>query len=288
MTSPDDLTHEMPTADGKANALLKPDVPNVARMWDYYLGGTDNTQADRDAARVVLGAAPDVPLAALENREFLRHAVQFLVEDEGICQFIDIGPGLPTQGNVHQLARRYRPDARVAYVDNDPVVLDRGRAHLDQVPGVTLTSGDLRRPEAILADPQLREIIDFTQPVGLCMTLVLHFITDADDPYGIVARLRDALPAGSYLVISHVTGDDHEEDALRQVSGTYDRASAPLVMRSRAEFLRFFDGFELAGPGVVFVSQWRPATSYYAEGGTRWAYAGVGRKAGPRGNTGAA
>ena len=278
----------MPAGGGDAGAVPDPATPNVARMWDYYLGGTENTDADRDAARLVLSIAPDVPLAALENREFLRHAVRFLAEEAGIAQFIDIGPGLPTQGNVHQLARKYRSDARVVYVDNDPVVLERGRAHLDQVPGVTLTGGDLRDPGSILANPGLRELIDFARPVGLCMTLVLHFITDAEDAHAIVARLRAGLSAGSYLVISHVTGDDHDEDAPRQVSSVYDRASAPLVMRSRAEFLRFFDGCELAEPGVVYLSQWRPATSYYADGGTRWAYAGVGRLAGHRHDAGAA
>ncbi|HEY5989441.1 MAG TPA: SAM-dependent methyltransferase, partial [Streptosporangiaceae bacterium] len=168
-------------------------IPNVARMWDYYLGGKDNHEVDRDAARIVLGAAPDVPLAALENREFLKHAVRFLVEEADIAQFIDIGPGLPTQGNVHQLAQKYNSEARVVYVDNDPVVLARGRAHVSGISGVTLIEGDLRNPDSILRNSELHALIDFTQPVALCMTLVLHFIPEEDDPYGIVAQLRDAL-----------------------------------------------------------------------------------------------
>lgn len=289
MTSPGDREQARPARAG-GTAVSDPGTPNAARMWDYFLGGTDNTEADRDAARLMLDTAPDVPLAVLENREFLRHAVRVLAGDARIGQFIDIGSGLPTQGNVHQLARAHHAGARVVYVDNDPVVLARGRAHLKQVPGVRLIDGDLRSPGSILASPGLRELIDFSQPVALCMTLVLHVITDAEDAHAILARLRAGLPAGSYLVISHMTGDDHDEEALRQVQGMDHgaTASAPLVLRSRAEFARFFDGCELAGPGVAYLAQWRPATSTSAGGGTRWAYAGVGRLAGNRHDAGAA
>lgn len=253
-------------------------VPNVARMWDYYLGGSENTEADREAARLVLGAAPDVPLAALENREFLKHAIRFLVAEAGISQFIDIGPGLPTRGNVHQLASHHDKHARVVYVDNDPVVLARGRAHIADIPDVTLMDGDLRDPDGILGHPELGRLIDFSRPAALCLTLLLHFIRDEEDPYGSVARLCDALCPGSYLVISHVTGEDRDEAALGQIAGVYDQATAPLVMRTKEEVARFFSGFELIEPGIVFLSQWRPVTEYYAGGGTRWAYAGVGRK----------
>lgn len=157
-------------------------VANVARMWDYYLGGSENSEADREAARLVLGTAPDVPLAALENREFLKHAVRFLFAEAGISQFIDIGPGLPTQGNIHQLVRQHDPHAHVAYVDNDPVVLARGRAHLADIPGVVLIAGDLRDPVGVLDHPELREVIDFSRPAALFMTLVLHSIRNEDDP----------------------------------------------------------------------------------------------------------
>jgi hypothetical protein len=254
-------------------------VANVARMWDYYLGGSKNTEADREAARLVLGAAPDVPLAALENREFLKHAARFLVAEAGISQFIDIGPGLPTQGNIHYLVRQYDEHAHVAYIDNDPVVLAHGRSHLDDIPGVDLIAGDLRDPGGILDSLELRETIDFSRPVALCMTLVLHFIRDQDDPYGSVAKLRDALCPGSYLVISHVTGENRDHAALGQIADVYDQATAPLVMRTREQIERFFSGFDLVEPGLVFLSQWRPVTEYYVGGGTRWAYAGVGRKA---------
>jgi hypothetical protein len=253
-------------------------IPNVAGMWDYYLGGNENTDADREAARLVLGAAPDVPLAALENREFLKHAVRFLAAESGICQFIDIGPGLPTRGNVHQLARGHNPHPRVAYVDNDPAVLTRGSVYLDGLADVILIPGDLRDPGGILGHPELRRVIDFSQPIALSMTLLLHFVRDEEDPYGCVARLCDALCPGSYLVISHVTRENRDEAALGQIAGAYDQATAPMVMRTKDQVKRFFAGFEIVEPGIVFLSQWRPSTEYYAGGGTRWVYAGVGRK----------
>jgi hypothetical protein len=254
-------------------------TPSVARMYDYYLGGKDNYAADREAARLVLGAAPDVPLAALENREFLKRAMQYLAAERGISQFVDIGPGLPTQGNIHQLAQRHNPGAKVAYVDNDASVLVHSRALLDGVPGVTLLPGDLREPEAILAAPDLTAVIDFSRPVALLMTLVLHFVPPADDPYGLVAAYRDALCPGSFLVLSHVTGDDREPGMLGGVDA-YENASAPLNLRTRSQVQEFFNGFNLIDPGVVFLSQWRPTGEYHAQGGTRWAYCGVGEKPG--------
>ena len=164
------------------------------------------------------------------------------------------------------------------YVDNDPVVLARGRAYLDGLADVILIPGDLRDPGGILGHPELRRIIDFSQPAALSMTLLLHFVRDEEDPYGCVARLCDALCPGSCLVISHVTRENRDEAALGQIAGAYDRATAPMVMRTKDEVERFFAGFEMVEPGIVFLSQWRPSTEYYAGGGTRWVYAGVGRK----------
>ena len=267
------------TASASATAdLWNTSTPNVARIYDYYLGGKDNYAPDREAARKVLGHAPDVPLAALENREFLRRAIQFLIEEAGIRQFIDIGPGLPTQGSVHEIAWRHDPQALVAYVDNDPVVLAHGRAILQAASRVRIVEGDVRRPEGILASVELRELIDLSRPVGLCMSLVLHFVTEDEDPYGCLATLRDALAPGSYLVLTHVTGDERDVGTVSEITAVYDTATAPLIPRSRAQVTRLFDGFELVEPGVVFSSQWRPTGEYYARGGTRWAYAGVGRK----------
>lgn len=253
-------------------------TPNIARIYDYYLGGKDNYAPDREAARQVLAIAPDIPLAALENREFLRRAIQFLIAEHDITQFIDIGPGLPTQGNVHQLAKRCDPQARIAYVDNDPVVLTHGRALLHHTAGVTIIGGDLREPDAILADPRLLALIDLARPVALCLSLILQFIPGTDDPHGAVARLRDALCPGSWLAVTHVTGDERDMTTMDTITGIYDEATAPLIPRSRAEVSRFFDGFELAEPGLVFLSQWQPTTEHFARGGQRWAYAGVGRK----------
>jgi len=253
-------------------------TPNVARMYDYCLGGKENYAQDREAARLVLGAAPDLPLAALENREFLKRALHFLVTEAHLSQFIDIGPGLPTQGNVHQIVRQYDPAAHVVYADNDPVVLAHGRSLLQQLPGVSIIQGDIRRPEAVMADPELRALIDCSRPVGLCLSLILHFMTDAEDPYRSVARLRDVLCPGSYLVLTHVTGDERDIGTISQVTTVYHDATAPLVPRPRDAVTKLFDGFELVEPGVVFTSQWRPTAEYYAAGGTRWAYAGVGRK----------
>lgn len=252
--------------------------PNVARMYDYYLGGKYNYPADREAARLVLGAAPDVPLAALENREFLKRATRFLMRDRSIRQFVDVGPGLPTQSNMYQLARQYDPGAHVVYVDNDVVVLTHSRSLLHGVPGATVIAGDLREPAPILADPELRELIDFSQPIALCMTLVLHFLPPDDDPYGVVARFRDALCPGSFLVLSHVTGDGREPGALTDIDDVYGNANAPLIMRTRDQVTAFFNGFELIEPGVVFLSQWRPSGEYHAQGGTRWGLCGVGKK----------
>jgi len=261
-------------------------APNVARMYDFYLRGKDNFQADREAALKVLAAAPEVPRAALENREFLKRALRFLIEEAGIRQFIDIGPGLPTQSNVHHIAQQLSPDCRVVYIDNDPVVVAHGRAHLaNNNPNVIMIDGDLREPDHLLADPALNQLIDTNKPVGLLLTLVLHFIPDEQDPSGVVAAYRDWLLPGSYLVISHVTSDGRDREVLSQVTDTYRQATAPLVMRSRTEVTKFFTGFDLASPGVVYLTQWRPilleaSFSHPGNGGTRWAYAGMGRKLG--------
>jgi S-adenosyl methyltransferase len=251
---------------------------NTRRVCEYLLGGKDNYAADREVARRVLGAAPDVPLAALENREFLRRVVPFLVNEHGVGQFVDIGPGLPTQGNVHQLARQHDPGARVVYADNDATVLAHGKALLHHVPGVGIIPGDLREPERILSHPELIGLIDFSRPVVFFMTLVLHFVALEDDPYGAVATLKSALCPGSFLVLSHVTGDDRDPGTLTEVDDAYSNASAPMIMRTRGQVADFFDGFSLVEPGIVFLSQWRPTGEYFAQGGTKWAYCGVGKK----------
>jgi SAM-dependent methyltransferase len=254
--------------------------PNVARMLDYYMGGKDNFAADREAARYVLAAAPDMPFAVRENRGFLVRAIRFLADHVGIAQFIDIGPRLPTGTNVHHIAHRFRPGARVAYVDNDPMVLSHGRARLARHPSVTLIEGDLREPGKILADPQLRALIDLGQPAGLCLTLVLQHLRDADHPRALVAELVDGLAPGSYLVLSHVTGDGKSARLRNRIASIYDQASAPLVMRSRDEVSSFLTGCALVPPGLVYVAQWQrqEGTTVLRSGGTRWMHGGVGMK----------
>ncbi|MGE5288469.1 MAG: SAM-dependent methyltransferase [Micromonosporaceae bacterium] len=256
--------------------------PNVARMFDCYLGGKDNFAADRNAAQQVLAVAPDVPRAAKEHRAFLTRAIQFLATETGIGQFIDIGPGLPTGHNVHDLAHRYDKTARVCYVDNDPGVLIHGHALLAGThPGVTMIEGDLREPEKILANRELRHLIDLSQPVALCLTLVLQFVPDSDGPHDLIARLLEPLARGSYLIVSHVTRDAKDPEAVTQVTQAYEKASAPLVMRSRDEIKRFFGECALVPPEVVYLTQWYRCvtpTPVLGDGGTRWAYAGVGMK----------
>ena len=256
--------------------------PNVARMYDYYMRGKDNFAADREAADKVLTVAPDVPHAARENHRFLTRAIQFLTGEAGIGQFIDIGPGQPAQANLHHIVHRFDRTARVAYIDNDPAAVPHRRALLaGHQPAVTTTDGDLRDPGTILTHPDLRRLIHLDEPVALCMTRVLHFIPDSQEPHECVARLLDGLAPGSYLVLSHVTGDGRDDGIVKQITATYDEATAPLVMRGRDEVRRFFGECALVPPGVVYLTQWYrhlTAEPVLGDGGTRWAYAGVGIK----------
>jgi S-adenosyl methyltransferase len=251
-------------------------------MFDYYQGGKDHLAADRNAAAKVLTTAPDIPRAAREHRGFLTRAIHFLATEAKIGQFVDIGPGLPTGHNVHNLARRYDTTARVCYVDNDPRVLTHGHALLAGTrPGVTMIEGDLRQPGKIPANPGLCALIDPGKPAGLCPTLVLHFIPDSEHPHEIIAELLEPLARGSYLIVSHVTGAAKDPTAIEQITQVYDQANAPLVMRSHAEIKRFFGECALVPPGVVHLTQWHryaPSTTALDGGGTRWAYAGVGMK----------
>nr|WP_279433602.1 SAM-dependent methyltransferase [Actinomadura sp. KC345] len=258
---------------------MDPHTPNVPRMYDYLLGGKDNYAADREAVDEVVQHAPDTPFLARENRAFLRRAVRFLAES-GIRQFIDIGSGLPTQGNVHEIAHQTAPEARVVYVDREPVVLAHGRALLANTPEVTVIQGDARRPGDILADPELNRLIDFDQPVAVLMLAVLHFIGDEDDPSAIVARFRDAMAPGSHLVISHVTGDFDTDSRVRDAGAVYEKATYQITLRSRAYVTGLFDGFEFVDPGLTTLSMWRPdlGATMPPRADRQWCYAGVGRR----------
>ncbi|GII57386.1 hypothetical protein Pth03_57750 [Planotetraspora thailandica] len=255
-----------------------PTTPNVARLYDYYLGGKDNFAADREAAERILSVAPELRLAARENRAFLGRAVRFLAR-QGITQFLDIGTGLPTQGNVHEVASEVVEDARVVYVDKDPVVLGHARALLAEADGHTVVvEGDLRRPEDILENEDVVKAIDFGRPVGLLLVAIMHFIREEDDPARIVATLRDALPPGSYFVMSHGTRDARAE-AVTTGTKVYENAAAPLVLRSRLEIEALFDGFDLVDPGLVWLPQWRPDQPHLFDPPERsLILCGVGRK----------
>jgi O-methyltransferase involved in polyketide biosynthesis len=251
---------------------VDPHTPNVARMYDYYLGGKDNFAADRAAAEQMASLFPDVRAAALENRAFLARTVRCLTE-AGIRQIVDIGSGLPTQGNVHEIAHQVAPDCKVVYVDYDPVVVAHGQALLSRGENVEVVAGDFRRPDDLLAG--VGQEIDFDRPVAFLLFAILHFVHEADKPYEIVARLRDLSAPGSYLAISHATPalPDVSEGALE----IYKKATAALALRSYEEILPFFDGYELLDPGLVAPRDWRPAADLpdtHASVG----FGGVGRK----------
>ncbi|GAA4634357.1 SAM-dependent methyltransferase [Actinoallomurus vinaceus] len=233
-------------------------TPNAARMYDYYLGGKDNLAPDRTAAEAVLEIAPQIRIAAQQNRAFLGRAVRHLAE-AGIRQFLDVGTGLPTQNNVHEVAHRVAPESQVVYVDNDPVVLAHGRAILAGSKNVHIVQADLRRPDEILDDPEVRERLDFDRPIAILLVAIVHFLQEADDPAAVVARFRDALPSGGYLVLSHVCGDALP-DAVAPVTEIYRRSSTPIITRSTERIRGFFGDLELVEPGLANVSAWRPDT----------------------------
>ncbi|MGC4807929.1 SAM-dependent methyltransferase [Micromonospora sp. DT233] len=246
-----------PAATAPADPGSDENRPNVARMYDYYLGGSHNFGADRAAARQVLEIFPDTGVAAQTNRAFLRRAVRYAAE-QGVRQFIDIGAGLPTQGSVHEIVQAVAPESRVVYVDYDEVAVAYARRLLGDAARTVVVRGDLRRPDELLAHPDVTASIDLTQPVAVLLVAVLHFVPDADDPYAAVARLRDATAPGSQLLLSHLTLDGAPPMPAQQGRAVYQRSSAPLTPRTRAEILRFFDGYDLAEPGLAWLADWRP------------------------------
>ncbi|HEV3068163.1 MAG TPA: SAM-dependent methyltransferase [Streptosporangiaceae bacterium] len=264
---------------GSNPAGLDVTTPNIARMYDYMLDGKDNFAADRDAADQLIAMMPQLPLVARANRAFLRRAVRILATEYGIRQFIDIGTGLPTMGNVHEVARQAAPDTRVVYVDNDPVVCCHGRALLSA--GATqIIQADLRHPEEILGHPLTRDLIDFDEPFALMFMSVLHFVPDQDDPQAVIARFRAAMAPGSFLVISHGTLETRPDDPRAQLSAeVYSQSSAPLALRSLESVRRLFDGFDLVEPGLVWISEWRPNVFEQVKGVGETLRGGVAQKA---------
>lgn len=257
-------------------------VPNVARMYDFYLGGKDNFAVDRAAAEEVLQQLPGVAQSARESRKFLRRAVTFLAGEAKVAQFLDIGVGLPTQGAVHEIAQEVNPDVRVAYADNDPVVVSHACALLATSNVSTAVLGDLRRPAELLDMPEVRDFLDFGRPVAVILQLVLHFIADADDPAGIVAALRDAVAPGSYLVMSHLSPDTAagvvRQEAGARAASVYRGTNQGVTPRTREQILRLFDGWELVEPGLVPKNQWRPVLGEPSRKAFDASLAGVARK----------
>jgi hypothetical protein len=238
-------------------------VAHPARRYNYWLGGKDNFEADRISGDTWAASFPSIKIAAIENRRFLRRAVTYLAKEAGIRQFLDIGTGIPSADNVHEVAQSIDPQARVGYVDNDPIVLAHARRLLAGSPGgaTAYIHADLRDPDAILNDPELRATLDLNRPVALLLIAILHFYEDSDDPYGRVATLTRALTAGSYLVISHCTAD-FMSPALKSTFNAINtqergRVRDPFEFRDKAEFARFLDGMELIPPGIESISDWR-------------------------------
>jgi hypothetical protein len=240
------------TEGSRPPAGIDATVPTAARMYDYWLGGHDNFAADRIAALKVAETSPETPLVAKANRAFLGRAVRYLAGEAGIRQFLDLGTGLPTKGNVHQVAQVVAPGAHVVYVDNDPMVLAHARA-LKTGDSATVIHADLRDPGTILSHPEARRLIDFSKPLAILFVAVLHFVPDPDAHEAVADFTRAAAP-GSYLVLSHVTGGT-DPQAAAAGTAVYASTANPVTARPREEILRFFDGLEILEPGVVPVQQ---------------------------------
>jgi S-adenosyl methyltransferase len=266
---------EMTSSGADHLTKLDTTVAHSARLWNYLLGGKDNFAVDREAAEQVLAYMPELVQSARFNREFLGRAVRFLAGEAGIRQFLDIGTGLPTANNTHEVAQATAPSSRIVYVDNDPMVLVHARALLTSSPeGATdYIDADLRDPERILGEAA--QTLDFSQPVAVMLLGIVNFVVDDDRAHAIVRRLLDAVPPGSYLVISHPTMEVNPEAVERAMQMWNSSGAAPICARNPQEIASFFDGLELLEPGLVTVSQWRPDgndTTMVSE------FGGVGRK----------
>ena len=271
------LTAPPPAGEPAEPAEIDTSVAHPARVYDYWLGGKDNFAADREAGDRVLAATPGLRERVQANRAFLVRTVRYLTAEAGIRQFLDIGTGIPAANNTHEIAQQAAPDSRVVYVDNDPIVLTHARALLagGREGSIQYIDGDVRDVASIIA--AAAKTLDFTQPTALMLLGVLHLIQDVEGPDEIVATLMDALPSGSYLVISHPASDIHpgQAEAQRRYN---ERVSTPQTLRTRAEVSRFFEGLDLVPPGLVYVHEWRPGPDDIVPPGGVSAYGGVARK----------
>jgi S-adenosyl methyltransferase len=274
----------VPPSDPPVPPGVDPATPSPARLYDYYLGGANNYPADRALAERLRKLIPEMKDAAWANRGFHQRATRWLAAEQGIRQFIDIGSGLPTQGNTHEVVQPVAPDARVVYVDNDPMVKAHAEALLALVPNTAIVMADLRDPDGVLANPAVGELIDSHEPLALLMTAVLHFVADGSNPQRLVRRYVDAVVPGSYLVIAHGTSDNKPPRATGAMVDEYRQATEQVHLRRRIDVERFFKGMELvppypgAGPRVVFAGEWGAEDPELADSeGSRWSYCGVAR-----------
>lgn len=278
MSAPWDFRSSLQDTD-QSPAEIDSSVAHSARVYDFILGGKDNFEADREAAAKALAAFPPLAVAMRENRAMMRRAVTFLAR-AGITQFLDLGTGIPTSPNVHEVAQAVHPAARVMYTDNDPIVLAHARALLRGRPEgrTAYVDADVRRPGLILA--AARETLDFTRPVAILAFGILMFLPDRDDPYGVLAELVGACPAGSYLALTHPSAELHPPGAAAGVAGSYERSGIPFQFRSAEQIATFFDGLSVVEPGIVPMSQWRPDPDHPApaDASAAGAYGGVGIK----------
>lgn len=272
------------TTEPQAPPGVDPSVPSPARIYDYMLGGTYNFAADREAADKAMAQVPELRDIVLANRGFHGRAVRWMA-GSGISQFIDIGSGLPTVGNTHEIAREIIPDARVAYVDIDPMVAACAGELLSNPRYTRVIVADMRDPDRLLDHPDLRDLIDFTKPLGLLITGVLHFVADSADPWALMARYVSALAPGSYVALSHATHDKVPPRSVQAGRDEYARASEQMHFRSRDDVQKFFDGLQLvspydgAAPALAYLGQWQAEDLALADSdGSRWGYCGVGRR----------
>lgn len=253
---------------------------NIARVYDYWLGGNHNFRADQDAARSLTALEPNARVIVRANRAFLGRAVRFLAREAGIRQFLDIGAGIPTEQNVHEVAQGAAPGARVVYVDNDEVAVAHSRLMLQDNPDATIIQADLREPGKILADPETQLLLDFSQPVAVLLVAVMHFIPDVYQPAQIMATLREAMVPGSYLVICHSCREARPELVDAAETAYRRQVAGQLCVRTREEIEGLFDGFSLVEPGLVYLPEWRPDAPEDVPENPRefWALVGVGRR----------
>ncbi|MGA5125216.1 SAM-dependent methyltransferase [Streptomyces pseudogriseolus] len=256
-------------------------VPSVSRMYDFYLGGSHNFEVDRQAARKAMEFMPGLPKVMQANRAFMRRAVRFAVA-EGVTQFLDIGSGIPTFGSVHEVAQAADPEARVMYVDHDPVAVAHSKVVLEGNDRAGILAADLRKPQEILGSDEVGRLIDLNRPVALLLVAILHFVEEADDPYGAVAELSEALAPGSMLVLTHAAyeGIPLPPERAEGAVDVYRDMRNPLIMRTREEIARFFEGYDMVEPGLVPMPRWRPDTAPEDEDPYAFSgLAGVGRTA---------